>query len=385
MKNKFLLTLPITMFLSLISCSEAVKVPNEISFTIDELTTNDFHTELQKGLIDSDDPDGYIDDHWLEVGSFSNSTPKALSFSWKVETDNNAKASKYVVSLSESESFDNVLTYSSTKETVDIYNLKINTSYYWKVSAYYGSKSFDSDVSSFKTVSNGPRNIYVDGVENVRDLGGYVTESGKEFKQGLVYRTAQFNYNRSDEDAIKSAPTAKGKQTLLKELKLKSEIDVRQRKTSKGKDETVGIKSSPLGSSVKYQYMPMSFGGSNIFEEESNFESIKQFFDYCSHEENYPVAFHCVRGTDRTGALAYALGSLCGVSEELLLKDYLFSNFANINGTIRERDIDGTSFYVRGIRDAEGSTRSEKTMNYLNSTVGVSKTTLEAIKNILLK
>ena len=129
----------------------------------------------------------------------------------------------------------------------------------------------------------------------------------------------------------------------------------------------------------------MSFGGSNIFEEESNFESIKQFFDYCSHEENYPLAFHCVRGTDRTGALAYALGSLCGVSEELLLKDYLFSNFANINGTIRERDIDGTSFYVRGIRDAEGSTRSEKTMNYLNSTVGVSKTSLEAIKNILLK
>ena len=120
-------------------------------------------------------------------------------------------------------------------------------------------------------------------------------------------------------------------------------------------------------------------------ENEDNFESIKSFFNYCAVETNYPIMFHCIRGTDRTGALAYALGALCGVSEDLLIRDYLFSNFANINDNIEKRDITGTSFYVYGIRNAEGSTMSEKAMNYLTSTVGVNKTTLESIVSILLK
>ena len=218
----------------------------------------------------------------------------------------------------------------------------------------------------------------------IRNRRYLCSKCGKTFKQGLIYRTAQFNYNKKDESAIPSAPSAKGKATLLKELKIKSEVDVRQR-DNKGKDETAGVRSSPLGSSVKYQYLPMKFGGSNIFEEDDNDASIKSFFEYMAVESNYPIAFHCVRGTDRTGALAYAIGALCGVSYYYLLRDYLFSNFANIGGTVKESTLESPSYYAEGINNSEGSSMSEKAANYLKAKVGVGQETLESIKAILLK
>lgn len=385
MNKKYLYPISFALLFALVSCNQPVVVPEEVNFVISELATTDFHTDFQNEFLTSEDPDSWCNQKWIYLTTYSNSAPNALSFSWQSTNDKEAKPSKYVVSISENSDMSDALTYNSSKESVDIYNLKINTQYYWTVTAYFGSKGFASDVASFTTTSNGPRNIYVDGVENIRDIGGYPTESGKTFKQGMIYRTAQFNYKRSDEDAIKSAPTAKGKRTLLKELKIKSEIDVRQR-DNKGKDETCGIRTSPLGSSVKYQYMPMKFGGSNIFEEEVNKESIKAFFEYLADESNYPVAFHCVRGTDRTGALAYALGALCGVSYQYLLRDYLFSNFAYIDGAVlRENNIGGQSFYVYGIDHSDGETMSERAANYLKENIGVSQETLNSIKNILLK
>ena len=63
-----------------------------------------------------------------------------------------------------------------------------------------------------------------------------------------------------------------------------------------------------------------------------------------------------------------------------------FSNFANIGGSaIRKKNINGTAFYPYGISIAEGDTMSEKAMNYLIDKVGVSKSTLEAVKNILIE
>ena len=149
--------------------------------------------------------------------------------------------------------------------------------------------------------------------------------------------------------------------------------------------ETAGITSSPLGSSVNYVNLPMKYGGSNVIANEANKASFKSFLEYCADEDNYPIAFHCVRGTDRTGAMAYAIGALCGVSELDLMKDYLFSNFANINSAYLEsKAITGAAFYIEQIRNSEGDTLSEKTKNYLISKTGVSLETLNSIISILV-
>lgn len=380
-KYGLLLSLSVISILSLTSCG----TPKEVSFSFPKFDL-EVHTELQKGLVDASDPDSYISTHDIELTTFSNSAPEAIRFSWEVKTDNNAKAKAYELQVSESQELDDPWVYTSGGTSIDVYNLKLNTTYYYRVTAIYGGGIFNSEVQSFKTEDSIIRNIYVEGVENVRDLGGYKTEDGKTMKQGLIYRTAQFNYDKSDESAIKSEPTQKGKDTLLKELKIKTDVDVREKSNKQGKDETVGITSSPLGDTVNYQYLPLRFGGSNIYTTDGNQENIKKFFELCADKNNYPIAFHCVRGTDRTGALAWLLEALCGVNEADLYRDYLFSNFANIGGSaIRKKNINGTAFYPYGISIAEGNTMSEKAMNYLIDKVGVSKSTLEAVKNILIE
>ncbi len=356
--------------------------PTNVTFTVDELGTSvDFHTELQQGLIDSNSPDSYIYQHDLEIGTFSNSAPLAVTFTYQATNDKNVSADKYIISISEDETFTNPYEVTSkNKSATDVYNLKVDTDYFYKVKAVYNGKVFESETATFSTSHDIIRNVRVEGVENVRDLGGYTTFDGRKIKQGLIYRSAELNGAKDG----KSKPTSNGKKTLLNELKIKSEIDLRKTKATFNDDEVYGITSSPLGKSVKYISCPMVFGGANPLTNDDNDSSLKTFFESLADETNYPIMFHCVRGTDRTGALAYAIEALCGADENDMLKDYLFSNFANIGGTVRENKINGMSYYIMGIRESEGENIQEKAINYLMENFDVSETTLRKIISILV-
>lgn len=381
MKKYFVTGLLLTLSASMVACT--INPPTAVTFTLSDLgTAVDFHTDAQKAFLEAGSNLDYIDEHKSELGYFSNSAPKGVKFSWTAKGDNGAKASSYTVTIKE-EGNPDAITVTSKKSEVTVYNLKINQEYSWKVTANYKGISFDSEEATFTTSSLGPRNMKVDGVENVRDLGGYTLSNGDLYKQGLIYRCAELN---GDKDGL-SKPTKEGKRILLEDLGIKSEIDLRTTLSfaPKPEDEVCGITSSPLGDTVKYKSLPMIFGGTNIFDNNNNKDNIKAFFEYLADESNYPMVFHCVRGTDRTGALAFVIGAMCGVSKEVLMKDYLFSNFANINSSpIYEKNISGSGFYVRQINNYEGETYAEKTMSYLNEMVGVSKTTLEQIVNILV-
>lgn len=71
----------------------------------------------------------------------------------------------------------------------------INQPYYWKVVATAGNLSVTSAVRAFRTEDQAPRLLRIDGVPNVRDLGGRKAMRGKRVRQGLVYRTARLNDN----------------------------------------------------------------------------------------------------------------------------------------------------------------------------------------------
>ena len=383
MKNKSLLTISAVLLL-IMSCSkEAVKIPKEVNVNFLDLDVSTIHTESQKVILESDNPGQYIYDHSAQYGRRSASKPLPINFSWEEENDLNQKATNYKLLISEYEDLSYPLTYVTKENSINVYNLKINTNYYYQVQSNHHGKYFSSETKSFDIEDVAPRNIYVDGVENVRDLGGWYIGESKVYKQGLIYRTAQFNYGQVGNNTFKSAPTEAGKKALLNELKIKTEIDLRRTEAFDGYDEVVGITSSPLGDTVNYVSAPMYYGNTNIFANEDNHQSIKLFFDTLADINNYPIAFHCVRGTDRTGALAYVLGALVGMSKEDLMLDYLFSDLANIGNPVFESTITADDFFVKGIDDSEGSTLSEKTIKYLHSTVGVSVTTLETIIDIL--
>lgn len=404
MKNKYLIPFITLLSLTFISCGQAdtggstpyVPVtpepePEPIEPVPEEsvVTVNDFivpttiHNEAQLALINSSDPDEVINNDTMTYSKRSLSKPNPLSISWDETNIEELHASEYLIKLSTSSDLSNPFTFKTSKRSFDIYNSMFNETYYFSVSALYKDKTFESDIHSFTISDSAPKNIYVDGVENCRDLGGWDIGNNRIYKYGMIYRTAQFNKPVSS--SFKSSITADGIYSLKNVLGVKTDIDLRLTKdfTGDGSDETGEITSSPLGEDVKYVSTPMYYQSQNIFTRSENKESIKEFFNTLSDINNYPIAFHCVRGTDRTGALAYALGALVGMNKDDLMLDYLFSDVANISSPVRETTISGEDFFIQGIENSEGNSLSEKTKNYLITNIGVESSTLDTIIDIL--
>jgi hypothetical protein len=290
------------------------------------------------------------------------SKPQATNLSW----DNNA--SSYKVYLSESKDFNSYVVYECSVNNLELYNLKINTLYYWYVEYELNSEFVKSDTKTFVIDQTIPRNLNIDGVTNARDLGGYKLGVNKYVKQGMIYRTARYNENETQDLLITEA----GIKEMVEVLKIKSELDIRRTDNN----ENGGLNSSPLGDSVNYYSLPMKSGGNILL---LNKDMIKDVFAVLGNEANYPVVIHCSIGTDRTGLICFLINALLGVSEEDLYRDYLFSNFGNIGGSRSYSIIDT---YIMNISSAQGDSLAEKTYNYLVG-IGVSKTDLDKVINIM--
>ena len=310
-----------------------------------EAEVKNFHTTLQQQ---------YLDDNYLNYAKYADGTeeksrPQPINIEVKKATS---------IKLSLNEDLSDAKEYAVTDGKAEIYNLYSDTTYYYQV---------DKKVQSFKTAP-GVRNLYIDGVTNVRDIGAYKTADGKSLKQGLLYRSAKFNADESTTAVI----TDNGLNTIH-ELGIKTEIDLRRTDNN----ENGGITSSPLGSSVTYYSQPMQSSGNIMTLNKDNLPAV---FAILGNADNYPLVFHCSIGTDRTGYIAFLIEALCGLSEEDLYRDYLFSNFGLIYSI---RTFSDVSNYLKGLRTSEGSDNSTKAYNYLVS-CGVASTDLDNIKTLLI-
>ena len=338
-------------------------------------------TEAQLNYLTNEDPSNTSPYN----GNMSVSKPVPVSISW--ESD---KAVSYSVELYSDESCSKeslVTTYQTDETTLDFYNPIFDQTYYVKVYGYDSDNKHvyekPSNVLSFveKPTVKGPRNVYVDGVENFRDIGGW-----GYIKQGMLYRSGRFN----EDKALRPTPTIteQGIHEVIHNLGIKTEIDLRRVSTN----EVGGLTNeSVLAPFINYFQLPMAYGGNNILTfkgklSDDDFEydnpgQIKWFFKYLSEEENYPIAFHCSIGKDRTGCLAYLVEGLLGFDQETMYRDYMFTNFADA-GMCKLTDI--TDRYGKTLDDYEsGSTLQEKVYNYLNQEIGVPTEYLDKVINIL--
>ncbi len=374
--KKVLLFLP--LLFSLVGCAE--NDPENVEFQLKQFENPvSIHTEEQKSFFKETDFSNNLTKYGL--GEEEKTIPLPVSLNWSV-----IKARNYIVKVSEKEDMSDSWEFTTKKMQFDLYNCKVNTTYYWTVSSVYKSNTFTSEVASFKTANDGARNIYADGVNNIRDLGGYALEGGKTFKQGMIYRSAKFN--ESSESSIIKTITEKGIDTLINQLGIKSDIDLRKVEAgSDGKIETSGLTSSPLGSTVSYVNCPMYYDGSTVISHTSgekdtyNKTYIKKMFDYMAEENNYPMIFHCTQGKDRTGAIAYLLESLLGVSSDDKARDYLFTNMSSIGGGACKYSAITNGYNVI-LKKYEGSNIQEQANNYLLS-IGVSQTNIDKIIDLL--
>lgn len=324
------------------------------------------HDRFQKMFVHKDRNRNLIGEGKSEL-----SKPLPITLTW---TSTGLEGVTYTVKLGEDRELKDAKTYLSKEKKLDVYNLKLDTKYFWQVSAEKNGKTYQSALSSFVTEDAFPRNLNIDGVTNCRDLGNIPLGDGKVVKQGMLYRTAALtNFDPTDDDfeGYCVTITEKGMEDM-KELGMKTEIELRY---PKGGD-IVGDSCCIDG--VNYFLCPMEYGEGWEFED--NLISLRDVFHILSDENNYPAFFHCHIGTDRTGRVAFMVLALLGASEDDIWTDYMFSNFGYIGGNREGLRIH--EYYEMVMKD-ENLSLADNTYNYLRDVIGVPAEELDSVRRIL--
>lgn len=371
-KKKFLFVCSLAFCASLCACGstggneKSSEGPKEKTFAatinVDEVPAEfETHTETQLSYINEKD---FTKLPSAANGRNENSNPNSLSFNWSLESEETIDAVKF--EIGEKEDMSDAMVYTMDKDSDGAFehsktltNFKVGKTYYYRVSAISGDAFARSEVASFKTNDNAPRFITIDGVKNVRDVGGWHTEDGKRIKQGLLIRGGEFNKqnntNYDKDDAVERAKekpygrniTTKGIDTVLNELKIKTEVDVRGYEQYEYIDQSSEyyLKPNPkeIGGltdghgvieELNYVVNPIHTNGTKIYKDDYGKAAVKKFFSMLADESCLPIYYHCYQGKDRTGFLGYVFEAFLGVSRENCLRDYLYSNFGS-SGSVK--------------------------------------------------
>ncbi len=270
--------------------------------------------------------------------------------------------------VSEKSDFSSPVVYSISEEetSVDVYNLKTGTQYYFRfvLSASNGAKT--SVDGSFVT-AKGPRMMNVDGVKNMRDFGGWETVDGKKIRQGILFRSTELDGAVESKYSI----TPDGVNTMLTVLGIKYDFDLRYKK-----DNPSGV--DALGAGVEHQYYsaPMY---SEVFKD-GNKETVRKIFSDLSKSGKYPIVLHCTHGMDRAGTICFLLGAVLGVGEDDLMRDYQLSAFCHgeMWGMSKMNE------FIGMLKSYNGATLKDKAENYLLS-VEVTPAEIASIRAIFIE
>ncbi len=335
-----------------------------------------------RAYLESDDPAAFL----ATASSNPGDNTDGVTIRWKVNGGNG----RYKLEISTDENFEYpYLTYSDLRPSVQslaVYNL-LPGKYYYRVSGPNAVSESDSFL-----VNSGVRTINTNNtVINMRDLGGWKTSSSSCVKYGLLYRSA--SWASIDKTAV----------TRLKGLQMKTELDIRY--SSSSADYSVseypidGIGFKNLGMGQYDQILPKASKYSA-----SSKANLKSIFELLSKQESYPLTFHCSAGADRTGTLAFLINGLLGVSYEDLCKDFELTTFYNskrwrsaiVDGAFDETGVmqeDSSNYVAFGLLykemmegyAEEGESLSDAIATYLKKECGVSQSTIDGIKAILIE
>lgn len=270
--------------------------------------------------------------------------------------------------ISEKDDFSSPIVYSveSDETSVDVYNLKTGKKYFYRFELTFTNGSKTGVNGSFDTDPT-PRMLNVDGVGNIRDIGGWTTVDGKRIRQGMLFRGTEL-------DGLvepKYTATADGINTLLTVLGVRTEMDLRHESDNPNKINV-------LGAGVKHNYygIPMY---SEVFTDNGK-AIIRRVFSDLADKNNYPVYMHCTHGMDRTGTVCYLLEAILGMNEDDLMREYQLSVF--YHGTLWS--INEMNEFIGRLKAYEGTTIQQKAENFLIST-GVTANEIASIREIFLE
>ena len=293
---------------------------------------------------------------WLDLhcsGKQDCTFPRKIAFEW--ESDGGAE----LLEVSENAGFATSRQLICRGGRAEMGNFKTGTSYYWRVNGCAPRK--------FTTQDATPRWMEIDGLSNVRDIGGWKTVDGRRIKQGLLYRGSEMDTHHEITDA--------GRRVMRGELGIRTDLDLR--------GEAVGrVTESPAGSELKYLLIPcLSY---DAFMADEQKPTCKALFDVLADADLYPIYFHCWGGADRTGTLALMLESVLGLSDDDLIRDYELTSLSIWDE--RSRNSEWFRSLMRALEEygSEGESIRAKALRFLRS-CGIDDDTFEKLRSNLLE
>ncbi|MBR4553965.1 MAG: tyrosine-protein phosphatase [Ruminococcus sp.] len=248
------------------------------------------------------------------------------------------------------------------------------------------------------------QSIGLSSIGNARELGGYPGAGGRTVRHGVLLRTAKLSTAavedlvtlskkfrvarvidlRSDEEINGAAEAAMftntyepdrdlipegaeymhlpifDMQKMVDQINSVSGCQVRKEKTDLITALGVAVEAGILGDSLYFAFLDDDPG-------KSSFARI--FRELISLEEGRALLFHCNQGKDRTGVTALLILSALGVSEDVIVSDYMLTNVFN-----RQR-IEGE----RRMLEASGKISPDKIDTYLMAMDCVKESTMTSL------